>query len=103
MRRDGQHSLELKLERLSDSDGRKVRGWQYVNELGYIGWHIRTWPTDGEPIDNYWVEDREISEIISINAPIVEIGRLIDEMDDAKKNAILSAVARWEKAKEVAV
>lgn len=99
-----QHSLTKKMDRKGVFDGRNVQGFQYQNERMVLAWHINTWPNSGDPIEDYWVENGEFYEIVgrhfAVNMlPInrIETGRRIIEMEPAKRDSILNAIAEWEK------
>jgi hypothetical protein len=102
------HDLQWILQRSGWFDERRVDGWQYGNQRGKLSWHIRTWPNSGEPIESYWVEGSEFFEVtrldLAMNAiPMnrIETGRRIVEMDAGKRDAILKAIAEWEKPPNV--
>ena len=102
------HDLQMKMNRSGFFGERRVDGWQYENELGELAWHVRTWPNSGDPIDDYWFKDGEFYEVTKLDIwrnmtpeNRIEIGRRIMGMDAEKRDAMLSAIAEWEKPAEV--
>jgi autonomous glycyl radical cofactor GrcA len=99
------HNLRLKLQRSGWLDGRRVDGWLFEDERGNLGWHIRTWPNGGDPVDDYWVEGSEFYEVLRLDLAMkatptnrIETGRRIIEMDVAKRDTILIAIGEWKKS-----
>ena len=97
------HSLELVMRRAGIFDGRTIHARQFRDDQGKLVWHVTTWPEEGDPIDDYWVEGDEFREIVRLDMYInltpnsrVEIGRLIVEMNEQKRKSILGALAKWQ-------
>jgi hypothetical protein len=88
--------LELTLERFGTYGNRNVRGWRYVSEDSPPKWHIRTWPLDGDPIEEYWVLNGVFCEFFQISDKHGGTGRVIVIEDERKKTAILDAIKKWE-------
>jgi hypothetical protein len=95
----------LKLERHGIFDGWRIVGRQFEDEIGQLAWRIDTMPRNEDSSDDCWVEGREFYEIVGrqLATPTTRIvtGGTITEMDAAKRDAILKAIAEWEKQVEV--
>jgi hypothetical protein len=87
-------------------DDYSVQGLQYENTNGEIAWHISAWG-DRNPVSHYWVACRKfyaVSIHFSCNVGTddrVGISSEIENVPAAEKNAILKAIAEWEKPIEV--
>jgi hypothetical protein len=102
------HNLQLKLQRSGWFNEHRVDGWQFEDERGKLAWHIRTWPNSGDPIDDYWVEGSVFYEVVRLDLAMnmipmnqIETGGRITGMDASKRDAVLNAIAEWEKPLEV--
>jgi hypothetical protein len=102
---EGDRNFQLRLERNGLFDGWRIVGRQFEDGRGVLAWRIDTVPRSNDPSDDCWVEDGEFYEIIGrqLATPTarIETGDTITGMDAAKRNAILKAIAEWEKPVDV--
>jgi len=80
-----------------------VYGFKYVGHLGEGGWHTTSW-LYANPIHDFWVVG-SIFRHISINISdsqfgirnSMTIGEIVEDVDDAERQAVLEAIQHWEK------
>jgi hypothetical protein len=94
------HALEQTMRRAGIFDGRTVHATQYKNEQGKIGWFIMTWPFEGDPVDDYWLEGENFYRIVGLSiwppSSQIETGRIVSDMDIAVRKVVMDAIAKWE-------
>jgi hypothetical protein len=82
-----------------------VLGFKYHNANGQIGWHITAWLSGFDPVHDYWVTGRNFHSV-SIHymykgTPynLIEIYEppITTEIVQAEQDAVLQAIAQWEK------
>lgn len=100
-------NFQPKLRRSGLFGERRIDGWQYEDDRGQLAWRVRTWENSGGPIDHYWIEGGNFFEVTHEGGPLntiptirFETGPRIIGMDAAKRDAILNAIAKWEKLVE---
>ena len=93
------HKLQKISSRAGVFDGRIVQGFEFEDERGIRAWHITTWTTDRNVIENYWIEGDKFFEVLCLylDPPLrIETGRLIVDTDERKRTVILNALGKWE-------
>lgn len=93
------HRIQKINRRAGVYDGRIVQGFEFEDERGIRAWHITTWTTDRNVIEDYWIEGDKFHEVLGLylNANSrIEIGRLIVDIEEQKRTVILNALRKWE-------
>lgn len=98
-----QHQIRNIGRRAGIFDERYVTGIHFEDERAIRGWHVTTWMQNHHRIDDYWVETDKFYEMLRVDTAgypgvksRIETGRLIVDMDAAKRATILKALAQWE-------
>ncbi len=82
----------------------KVSGHQFRDQRGEVGWHITAYP-GGNPVNDYWVADGVFYGLridLGANRSLIEVFDEIQDIDPGEREAILSALAEWDKERYAA-
>jgi hypothetical protein len=88
-----------------------VVGFKYQDACGQTGWPVTSWQTGFDPVHDFWVSGRNFHPVslhffykgtavnfIEIYDPPIATG-----IDQAEREAVLKAIAEWEKPERLSV
>jgi len=93
---------EPQISRTGTFSGYSVQAIKYRSERGDVGWHTTSWPLR-DPIHSFWIENGAFHSVriyfsaYSTGRTIIEIFGIIENIDTEERNAVLEAIAEWEK------
>ncbi len=78
-------------------------GFQYEDDLGDRAWHVTAWRLRNNPINDFWVHDKDFYslKIQLASGPLAEnLFQIVGKFDDSaipadEKQAILQAIESW--------
>lgn len=88
-----------------------VMGFKYRDEQSRLGWHITSWLTGFGPVHDYWVSGKDFHSAsfhyfyrgTPVNLVQIYYPALTTEIEQAERDAVLEAIASWEKAEAATV